>query len=601
MKKLELTVILSAIFVLLFSVRSFAQEDERTCGLGLPHGKVYILKEAVAEKKGLFQSLGFSEPTLKPTFDQEMLEKFDESLSGIEDTLDLYLSDDEHTYDYERLRENILSLVKLETPLIVSSAGTSKTNAVKKGLNYFRIDASDVKTLGHWVTKIDTDEENIYTEVVKGSDHYLFRIQKNLVFKKCELPPVTFNSQNAGTPTADAEHEHEAFDRSSDEGDVVTNNPEIPANYVFDLPLKKELDSITTGFLFGGRLFGTNNIKLKEVFQQNEVKAWPLTKNKAKLLDPDEVPDKVKPKNFYTLKDLNVRWNKHIGIDARVPSGTDVHAISDGKVFAIGYLWCPGYTVAIEHKIEGHKLPVYAMYKHMSSKPVQVIESPNGKIRIKKTDDRLLKGEKVRALKVGDPVEAGQLVAFSGGSGAPMSLRSGTKRGCIQNPHLHFEIRVPKTEQDAETISAIEDENIKKLSQTRLTLLEKNAAAVNPADYIEDLDRACYEQKVIEIENALRIEKYHSELLPQLSAGLCSYRAEKAFVKHFAQLPKIYDVRAASDIPAVFPEALKPAAPEIKPIQKAEAPKSVTAQPSKKPINKKPVRKSLKPVDVVKK
>ncbi|MBK9294311.1 MAG: M23 family metallopeptidase [Oligoflexia bacterium] len=604
MKKMWGLLVILSVFTSLGATQSYAQEPaEQLCAFNNqgPHGKVYVLKANETEDDGNFFMRLFSTKKKMAQFKQENLENFNEASDKIDGFLDLYLDDENYTYEYERLRENILSYVKFEEPFIISAVGgNAKIDHLEKGLNYFKINDVNVNILGQWVTKIDTDDETLFVELAKEDDTYLIKVEKNRMFKKCDpLEPtkeIATTSDN-GTTADSTAHVHGAadVDESSEGSEPYTNNPEPPNEYIFALPTgKDELNPDKTGFLFGGRLFGTNNLKLKEVFQSNDSNAWPLTRNKSRLVPADDVPDRLKRAKFYSLKELQTRWNRHIGIDLWVPIGTPTEAIGDGEVFAIGYLWCPGYVVAVEHKIPGHKLPVYAVYKHMSSRPVNVIESSDGNIRIKKTGEKIEKGERVRNLKIGDKVSAGDLVAFSGGSGAPMSLKSGSKKGCIQGAHLHFEVRIPKSLEDAEKINSDDEKPLdklsaaalKKISQARLAKLEVNAVAVNPADYIQEVDRVCYEQKVIEIENALRVEKHHSELLPQLSAGLCSLRAERSFLKHYTpeHIPKIYSVRNSEDILEIFPEIKKPEVKKVPP-KPTKAKKSSTI--IKKPVVKK--------------
>ncbi|MBU5688658.1 MAG: M23 family metallopeptidase, partial [Candidatus Aenigmarchaeota archaeon] len=96
----------------------------------------------------------------------------------------------------------------------------------------------------------------------------------------------------------------------------------------------------------------------------------------------------------------------HSGIDLGVVEGTPVHAIQDGIVVRAGYFNDGfGNRVVIEHTIDGNKY--YSLYGHLKCDGINV--------------------------KVGDPVNAGDIIGYSGGADGC----SGTSTG----PHLHFEIR----------------------------------------------------------------------------------------------------------------------------------------------------------------
>lgn len=87
----------------------------------------------------------------------------------------------------------------------------------------------------------------------------------------------------------------------------------------------------------------------------------------------------------------------HYGNDYGVPTGTDVHSASDGKVVMAENRISTGWSVVIEH------LPgLYSLYYHMDS----------------------------LAVKEGDMVKAGTLIGKSGATG----LATG--------PHLHWEVRL---------------------------------------------------------------------------------------------------------------------------------------------------------------
>ncbi|MBI5785506.1 MAG: peptidoglycan DD-metalloendopeptidase family protein, partial [Rhodocyclales bacterium] len=109
----------------------------------------------------------------------------------------------------------------------------------------------------------------------------------------------------------------------------------------------------------------------------------------------------------------------HNGIDYGAPSGTPIPAAADGKVFFSDWMNGYGWTVVIEHEIDGQK--VYSLYAHMEGKS---------------------------SLSAGDSVQAGDTVGGVGNSGLP-GMR----------PHLHFGVI------------------------TKSPLIKKNRITVNPSDF----------------------------------------------------------------------------------------------------------------------
>jgi murein DD-endopeptidase MepM/ murein hydrolase activator NlpD len=96
-------------------------------------------------------------------------------------------------------------------------------------------------------------------------------------------------------------------------------------------------------------------------------------------------------------KALGRRWSKgfHTGIDYAVPTGTDVHAITDGTI--VNANWGRSYGVQLVCAIDGG----WIIYAHLSATLV----------------------------KPGDKVKAGQVIAKSGNTGNSTG------------PHLHVELR----------------------------------------------------------------------------------------------------------------------------------------------------------------
>ncbi|MFI9389721.1 transglycosylase family protein [Streptomyces bauhiniae] len=91
-------------------------------------------------------------------------------------------------------------------------------------------------------------------------------------------------------------------------------------------------------------------------------------------------------------------WSKgyHTGVDFLVPTGTSVHAISDGLVVSAGWGGSYGYQVVVRHS-DGR----YSQYAHLSAISV----------------------------RSGQSVSAGQRIGRSGSTGN------------VTGPHLHFEVR----------------------------------------------------------------------------------------------------------------------------------------------------------------
>lgn len=115
---------------------------------------------------------------------------------------------------------------------------------------------------------------------------------------------------------------------------------------------------------------------------------------------------------------LNKFQDFHEGVDFGARANSPVSAVAAGKVIWIGSMGCAGQTVVIQHRIKG-KPVVFSLYKHL--KKFQVA--------------------------IGQYVKAGQLIAYSGASGKPLSgSQDPEKRGCVSGPHLHVEFKLLKTE-----------------------------------------------------------------------------------------------------------------------------------------------------------
>jgi murein DD-endopeptidase MepM/ murein hydrolase activator NlpD len=98
-------------------------------------------------------------------------------------------------------------------------------------------------------------------------------------------------------------------------------------------------------------------------------------------------------------KKLGKMWSKgyHTGVDFAVPQGTDVLAVTDGKIAPAN--WGKAYGTHLVQKIEGQD--TWVIYAHLSKSLV----------------------------KIGDEVKKGQHIGESGNTGNS------------SGPHLHFEAR----------------------------------------------------------------------------------------------------------------------------------------------------------------
>jgi murein DD-endopeptidase MepM/ murein hydrolase activator NlpD len=87
----------------------------------------------------------------------------------------------------------------------------------------------------------------------------------------------------------------------------------------------------------------------------------------------------------------------HTGVDFAVPQGTDVLAVTDGKIVSAN--WGKAYGTQIVQKLEGQN--AWVIYAHLSKSLV----------------------------KAGDEIKKGQMIGESGNTGNS------------SGPHLHFEMR----------------------------------------------------------------------------------------------------------------------------------------------------------------
>jgi murein DD-endopeptidase MepM/ murein hydrolase activator NlpD len=293
----------------------------------------------------------------------------------------------------------------------------------------------------------------------------------------------------------------------------------IPENYLFNLPVAPPFE---VSYFYGPRIFNSMNVSI----------------------GMERSPPK-KPKSVYrepkgSLEYLNKYWHYHSGIDFSVMAGTHVYAPYDGHVFAMGQMGCAGNTLVVAHTISGSNNLIFSVYEHLMgpSHFAKVVVKNGIFVRNFRPGEKLARGEKTRALRVGDPVYQGAFLAKSGASGTKIGFAKGFKQGCVGGAHLHFELRVP-------------DENSRELAKEfafgnksksffdmglRFRFVNVNTVAVNPADFIHGIDASCQARKELEVKNAKLLRAEDKKAVPPLTAGLCSLKYENALKK----LPPIY-------------------------------------------------------------
>lgn len=127
----------------------------------------------------------------------------------------------------------------------------------------------------------------------------------------------------------------------------------------------------------------------------------------------------------------------HTGVDLRAPVGTPVKAINGGKISFVGKR---SRSPEGNMVIINHGLGLSSVYMHLSK---------FGKLR----DARIVKGARrliARDLRVGDVVEKGQVIGSSGRSGIG-----------VEEPHLHFNIRIKDTYVDPLNFIDTIDQHVK--------------------------------------------------------------------------------------------------------------------------------------------
>ncbi|MCC6278420.1 MAG: M23 family metallopeptidase [Oligoflexia bacterium] len=275
------------------------------------------------------------------------------------------------------------------------------------------------------------------------------------------------------------------------------------------------------------------------------------------------------PGHKTTLTTLKKYFQRHTGIDFSVPTGTKVFAPYNGVVYAVGHMGCTGNTVIVEHLLPDSSR-MYSVYYHLKGYN-QMVQEPNGTPKLKTPGAKYKKGTKLVNLKVGHKIEQGEVLAFSGFTGIPVSFSKGRKSGCVQGPHLHFELKKPLTQDDIAEIEKFSNPNQRK----RFSHFVGQTAFVNPSEFIPYVDDACYRRRRAELRNAVRLEKaMGKKYLPVMTAGPCSQRTEIKIREEIASelksegirllptdestLPALYQVKSSDQIELIFSEFVKP-------------------------------------------
>lgn len=182
---------------------------------------------------------------------------------------------------------------------------------------------------------------------------------------------------------------------------------------------EEEKKEFTLPFYLDNKSFISETIKLDE--SNTAIKTDTSTKRMEQISRLNSILETINPQNVYSLKPFKLpvesarrtsyfsdrrvyeytggssSTSLHNGIDFGVPTGTEVHCASEGKVVLAEDRISTGFSVVVEH------LPgLYSLYYHMNELKV----------------------------KAGDNVKAGTLLGYSGATG----LATG--------PHLHWEVRL---------------------------------------------------------------------------------------------------------------------------------------------------------------
>ncbi len=433
---------------------------------------------------------------------------------------------------------------------IAKSKSTSYSNLLILGQNF----------LGPEIASLNIMDENsiaeaIHIEIANGNGHFLVILKKEP--DSCgvaSVDPIIEAVTNSLTPlkpptAADVKHPNIRMEDEED-GDVSQMspvNPEAPAKFFFRMPVADNYKPANPlkplrGHGFGGRLL--NSLGASRELIDFKTATGPLGfGSDGKIIVGNKSMRVFRPS---TTNDLWRIWNLHIGTDLDIPEGTPVVAIYSGKIFSFGDLGCPGNTLVVQHQIPGSPRFVYASYKHLKSFGKSV---------------------------VGQNVNAGDVIGYSGATGYHMNLAHG-KVGCVAGAHLHFEIRVARNDEQDVMLANIDPQaqlpkishatsknkrgkstskNIVRNLPARLISIEAMTSAVNPADYIEQLDLTCRMAKEIEIKNAISLTAIHPGWLGPMTSGICSQRTEADLVKEFAELPQAYKLTSAEEISKIFP------------------------------------------------
>jgi murein DD-endopeptidase MepM/ murein hydrolase activator NlpD len=292
-----------------------------------------------------------------------------------------------------------------------------------------------------------------------------------------------------------------------------------------------------------------------------------------------------------------------MGIDFSASTGTRVYAPYDGTVFTLGRMGCVGNALVLEHEVtDGQKpLTVYSVYYHLQGFN-QMVQDKSGKVRPRlDRNEKLKAGERIVPFKVGMKVSKDSLIAFTGSTGTKVDFSAKVKRGCVDGPHLHFELKRPLTAEDVDTL----EKAFAKNTAMRFSSFVGQTAHINPAEYVPYIDEMCYRRRKVELKNAVLLEKSQGiKFLPIMTAGPCSVDTERKLrleiedelkdqLKNPVQLvygknlPRLYRLKTSDDIIPYYQDLIlgntedtqTPLIQQVKPQPKAqqantEAPKN---------------------------
>jgi murein DD-endopeptidase MepM/ murein hydrolase activator NlpD len=358
-----------------------------------------------------------------------------------------------------------------------------------------------------WISNGELEDEALFIQIVDNDRNM------TLIFS------IAFQSQSKNCVSSDSEEFNEI---------KPVPRPEIfkDIHRPFQMPVQHE---IYFSDFFGPRIYGASYNVVQSLQKQDS--------------QNPQSPVFINPSPQNPISYLRTNWKFHKGIDIAVPFGTPVYASQDGRVVLRGPVDCIGFALELEHNVHGKQ--IFSGYLHLQGFN-KVVESANGEIRILNPGERYrpAQGETVRLIQSGDQVKQGDLIGFSGngsingrkdGSKQKSHVVKGERRGCNLGEHLHYEMRLPKSEK-------IQVEGV--TAQQSYYYLNSHADFVNPTDYISYIDQNCRQEKIHEFNNWVYIQKHFRAPLPlgPITAWGCSAEYEKEIRLELRedQLPFVY-------------------------------------------------------------